>query len=302
MKNRDLLRIIISIFIILLFCLLCILIYIKKEIPNNEDLPSIVVEQPYNSAKNQTLKEQTKEENKIENISLGKKSAIFTSNNYLSALKVTDMNTRLIYPELGEGKDLGNGYVSYKEESILLRTTLIGTVRNIIFTRKYEDEEIVNGVTSKTPLREIKKLYPNNNFGGLDKDYLGYITNDFYYFFYDDEISVYGLTYKEDKKFEEILTKYLQDKDLDNFISTLKSNLRYYDYLEYDPEIKKAHVMFSHRGYEIDIEENNPKGIKLYNNYYFTDTTKDYVKKGLITLNEYENLVDKIEKERRRNR
>lgn len=299
MKNRGLLKFIISFLIVLFFCLLCFLIYLMKQIPNDNVVPSIVVEEDTNKNTTKSDSELSKKEN---NILIGDKSAIFTSNKYLSALKVTGMNTRLIYPELGEGKELRNGYVSYKDDSIQLRTTLIKTVRNIIFTNKYTEEEIVKGVTTKTSLKEIKELYPNNNFGGIDKDYLGYITDDFYYFFYDDEISVYGLTYREDTKFEEILTKYLEDKDLEKFVNSIKSTLRYYDYLEYDPEIKKAHIMFSSRGYEINIEENNPKGIILYNNYYFTDTTSKYVEDGLITLNEHENLVEKIEKERRRNR
>lgn len=301
MKSRNLLKTIIVFLIVLFFCLLCFLIYLMKEIPNNNDKATIVVEEPKNA--NQTEKELAEKNVEDENdVTLGEKSVIFTSNDFLNALRVTRMNTRLISSELGEGKDLGNGYVSYNEDSIQLRTTLIKTVRNIIFTKKYDEEEIVKGVTTKTSLRDIKELYPNNNFGGIDKDYLGYITNDFYYFFYDDEISVYGLTYREDKEFEKILTTYLEDKDLDRFVNSIKTTIRYYDYLEYDPEIKKAHIMFSSRGYEIDIEGNDPKGIILYNNYYFTDTTKEYVKKGLITLNEHEDLVEKIEKERRRNR
>lgn len=238
---------------------------------------------------------------KVNNITIGDVVQMFESDEYLKFLKTTNMNPRLMYPEIGEGKDLGNGYVSYMDDSIQLRTTLIKTVRNIIFTYKY-DGEIVQGVKVGTDLKKIKEMYPDNIFGGLSEDYLGYMTNDFYYFFYDDEISVYGLTYRDDEDFEEILTEYLNDKDLDKFVNSIKSKVRYYDYLEYDPEIKKAHIMFSSRGYEIDIEDNNPKGITLYNNYHFTDTTRNFAKEGKISVNEYQNLVDKIEKDRRKNR
>lgn len=302
MKNRNLLKIIILFLIVLFFCLLCILIYLIKETHISEELPSVIVQKQENSSKNEIEKEVSKETDKLSDIKLGNKSTIFSDNSYLNALKIGDMNVHRITSGLDEGKDIGNGYISYNNDTIQIRTTLIQTVRNIIFTKKYNEEEIVKGVTTQTSLREIKELYPNNNFGSIDQNYLGYITNDFYYFFYDDEISVYGLTYKEDKKFEELLTRYLEDRDLDKFINTIQTSLRYYDYLEYNPEIKKAHVVFSHRGYEIDIQQNNPKGIILYNNYYLTDTTKDYIKRGLISLNEDENLVEKIEKERRRNR
>ena len=35
-----------------------------------------------------------------------------------------------------------------------------------------------------TPLKDILKRYPENSFGSIDEGYLGYITNDYYYFFY----------------------------------------------------------------------------------------------------------------------
>lgn len=302
MRNKNLLKIIIVFLIVLFFCILCFLIYFMKNLPNESNVATIVVEEPKSSNKVEKELDEKILEEKNDEVTLGEKSIMFSSNNYLSALRVRGMNTSIISSELGEGKELRNGYISYKDDSIQLRTTLIKTVRNIIFTNKYDEDEIVKGVTTKTKLKDIKELYPNNNFGGLDKDYLGYITNDFYYFFYDDEISVYGLTYREDNEFEKILTKYLDDRDLDSFVNSIKTTIRYYDYLEYDPEIKKAHIMVSNRGYEIDIEGNDPKGIILYNNYYFTDTTRDYVKRGLITLNQYDDLVEKIEKERRRDR
>lgn len=238
---------------------------------------------------------------KVNNLTIGDVSTIFPADEYIKVLQINHMNPNLLYSELGEGKDLKNGYISYKDDSIQLRTTLIKTVRNIIYTRKHEGE-IVNGVKVGTPLRKILELYPNNNFGGLNQDYLGYMSNYFYYFFYDDEISIYGLTYRDDEEFEKLLVKYLEDEDLDKFVNSIKSNLRYYDYFEYDPEIKKAHIMFSSRGYEIDIEDNNPKGIILYNNYHFTDITRNIAKEGKVTVKEYENLVDKIERDRRKNR
>lgn len=238
---------------------------------------------------------------KANNITIGDVSVMFATDDYLKVLKAYHMDPRYMMSELGEGKDLGNGYVSYKDDSVQIRTSLIKTVRNIVYTRKYE-KEIVKDVKVGKSLKEIHELYPDNIFGGINENYLGYMTNDFYYFFYDDEISVYGLTYKDDEEFEKILVEYLNDNDLDRFVNSVKSTLRYYDYFEYDPEIKKAHIVFSSRGYEIDIEGNDPKGIILYNNYHFTDITRNLAKEGKISLNEYENLVDKIEKERRKNR
>lgn len=237
----------------------------------------------------------------INNAQLPKRQRIYASNDYLYGLSAAQMSTRYISKMLGEGKEIENNYLSYHDGAILIRKTATKSVRNIIFTYKYEDD-VVKSVNLKTSLREILNLYPDNAFGSLKEEYLGYCTDDYYYFFYDDEISVYAITYTPNEKLEEFLATYLEDKDLDKFVNSIKSTIRSYDYLEYDPEIGKAHIMFSHLGCEIDIEENNPKGIILYGNYYLTDSTKEYIQRGLITLKSKENSVEKIEKERRRNR
>lgn len=237
----------------------------------------------------------------INKIELPQRQVIYTYNDFLNGLAAGQMSIKYISKMLGEGEELENGYISYLDGAILLKTTTSKTVRNIIFTYKY-DNEVVKGVKVKTNLREILNLYPDKVFGSLEDKYLGYYTDDFYYFFYEDEISVYAITYNENDKFEEFLTNYLEDKDLDKFVNSIQSTIRNYDYLEYDPDIKKAHIMFSHKGYEIDIEENDPKGIILYSNYYFSNITKDYAQRGLITLKSKENSVEKIEKERRLNR
>ena len=237
----------------------------------------------------------------VRNVSIADKTVMYTKNEILIGLVARDMSPGLLRDVLIDEKVLENGYISYNDDKFRFRTTLIKTVRNIIFTEKYDDDIIVN-VNMKTPLKQILELYPDNVFGSLNENYLGYLTKDYYYFFYDDEVSVYGYTYDDETKFEKYLTEYLESKDLDQFVNSLQKGLKYYDYCEYDPEIGKAHIMYSNRGFEINIEENNPKGIVLYSNYHFTDTTREYLEKGLITLKANEDSVEKIEKERRNNR
>jgi len=298
LKNRKLLKTIILFFIILFFCLICFLYYLVQTASGENEIKSgnAIIRQEEKVQTQNVVKE--KEDSKIK---IAEKVPMHASNTYLSNLLSANMGMYVIERNLDEGIELENGYISYNDGTIELRKTLTNTVRNIIFTSKY-DGTIARNINTRTSLKEILKLYPENAFGSLEDDYLGYLTNDFYYFFYEDEISVYGYTYKEEEKFEKILEKYLEDKDLDQFVSSIKASLRYYDYLEYDPEIKKAHIMFSNRGFEIDIEDNNSQGIILYSNYYFTEKTKEYVKKGLITLKEKEDSVEKIEKERRAER
>lgn len=226
---------------------------------------------------------------------------MYSPNEYLKALKISGMSTRLVNKSLGEGKELKNGYISYLDGEILTRSVRDNTIRNIIFTYKYKDD-VVKNVNTRTSLRDIQNLYPNNSYGSIDEEYLGYYTDDYYYFFYDDEISIYPISYYENDKFEKILVNYLNDNDLDKFVNSIKGTLRDYDYLEYDPEIGKLHIMFSHKGYEINIEAGNSKGIILYSNYYLTDITRELILDEKITFKPKENAVDRIEKERRRNR
>lgn len=202
---------------------------------------------------------------------------------------------------LGEGKELDNGYTSYLNGTVRLRLSPIKTVRNIIFSEDYEGN-LSNKIKFGASLKDIYAENSANDFGSIADGYLGYINNDFYIFFYNNETSVYSYTYKYNKDFEELLEDYLKTKDLDTFITRLVNKWKVYDYYEYDPNTKDAYVLFSTRGIEIDIKDNDSKGIKLYSNYYFSDKTKEYVKAGLVTLEKNTDLVDKIEKQRRNNK
>ncbi len=235
----------------------------------------------------------------VEKSSIKDSSNIISTNRLLDRLSNNKCYFSSIEGLIEEDEELENGYISYNNGQIMLRKTVIGTVRHIIFTSKYEGE-INKNINMNTSLSDILEEYPQNAFGSVDEGYLGYISNDFYYFFYDDEISIYSYSYSENKQFEKLLKNYINSKDLDKFVSGIKKNYRVYDYLEYDPEIKKAYILFSNRGIEVDIEENNPDGITLYNNYNFSDVTKKYVREGIIKLNSYEDLVNKMEKERRK--
>ncbi len=202
MRNKNLLKTIIVFLIVLFFCILCFLFYLMK-VASSETTPKVGTtiirqeEQPQNTT-NKNEKDKQEEEKKVE---ITKRLPIHATNPYLSNLISAKMGTYLINSILDEGIELDNGYTAYNDGTIEIRTTLIGTVRNIIFTNKY-DGNIVRNVNLKTSLKEILELYPEKSFGSLEDDYLGYLTNDFYYFFYDDEISVYGYTYEKEEKFE----------------------------------------------------------------------------------------------------
>lgn len=235
---------------------------------------------------------------KVDDMQITEDSSIIVSNTYLDRLVMNSMYFSEIQEDLGEGKDLGNGYTSYLNGTIKLRTVPTKAVRNIIFSEDYEGS-ITSKINSGMSLREIYNINPENAFGNLSEGYLGYKDADYYLFFYKDEVSVYSYSYNYNKIFENALSEYLDSKDLDSFVNKLVTKWKAYDYYEYDKEKNNAYILYSNRGIEIDIKNNDPKGIKLYTNYYFTDETKDYVKKGLITLESKTDLVDKTEKQRK---
>ncbi len=237
---------------------------------------------------------------KVDKMKITEDSEIIVSNPYLDRLVMNSMYFSEIEDDLGEGKQLENGYTSYLNGTIKLRTVPTKAVRNIIFSSEYEGP-ITSKIDSGMSLREIYNINSQNAFGSLDEGYLGYKDADYYLFFYKDEVSVYSYTYNYNKVFEEALAKYLDSKDLDSFVNKLISKWKAYDYYEYDEKNKNAYILYSNRGIEIDIKNNDSKGIKLYTNYYFTDETKRYVKDGLISLDSKNDLVDKIEKQRKSN-
>ncbi len=238
--------------------------------------------------------------NAVENSQIVKGSNFPVREYVLNQLEVYEGYFSHVEKNLGEGIDLGNGYKSYVNGLIKVRTVGTGSMRNIIFDKDYQTY-YTTYIHSSMTLDEILQLEPNNDFGSLKEKYLGYRQQNFYLFFYPDEVSVYSYGYRENDKFEWALKEYMQDKDLGTFVKRIKEKWKVYDKLEYDEETQSAYILISTRGVEIDIKDNDPKGIKLYTNYYFTDYTKRLAKSGQISFVPNTDLVNKVEKERRTN-
>ncbi len=234
----------------------------------------------------------------VDKISIVPLSKFIFNNSYLFKLSINSSYFKNIKDDLGEGVPLENNYTSYLDGKIKIRLAPTKTVRNLIFSEEYEGD-ITEKINTKMSLREIQAANNTNAFGSLEENYLGYRDEDFYLFFYNDETSIYSYSYQYNEDFEDLLDEYLASKNLDNFINSLVQSWKAYDYYEYDAETQSAYVLYSTRGIEIDIKNNDSKGIKLYTNYYFTNKTKDYVKRGLIDVDLNTDLVNKVEQERR---
>ena len=235
----------------------------------------------------------------IDNINNPKESnTIHSIDTILTNLKANGMKFSSIKMLLGEGEELDDGYVSYLDGTVKLRLVNNGIVRNIVFSRNYKDRLFKN-FDNKATLEEIYINNPNNFYGGTEEGYLGYRTDELYYFIYEDEISIYGYSYSKNTLFENTLKKYIENNNLEKFIKLIMGQLPTYDYCEYDEQNQNANIMFSSYGIEVNIKNNNPKGVILYNNYYFTDYTKKLVKNGYVTFKNNESSIEKVEIERR---
>ncbi len=191
-------------------------------------------------------------------------------------------NNMYLIDELGEPEGEVGKYKLYQNGTIMSRN-FSGKVRNMIFLEGY-DGNVFTGVEVGTPLSEIKKLYPNNAFGSIEEGYLGYRTAELYVFFYENEISVYGYSYYEQKNFEDILEEYLNTNDLNRFTERVTKLWTNYDEFEYDRGNKSLYLTYPSIGVIINIQNNNSKGITICNNYYLSDKIKNFIIENKISL------------------
>lgn len=224
-------------------------------------------------------------------------AVVFKADGFLRELILGSMYISSVEDEfLTEYRVLDSGYRYYENENLKIKLAPNDSVFNMVLMGGYHGN-IFHDVPFGTPLNRVYELHPDNTFGSVGEKYLGYRNNDYYYFFYNDEVSLYGYLYAENKDFERALKKYIETKDLETFYKKAKKILAY-DALNYDPESQSLYMNFPTRGMEIDIQNNDPKGITLYNNYCFTDDSRQLVKDGYISYRDVDAVL-KYEKERR---
>ena len=208
------------------------------------------------------------------------------------------------------------GYYLFDEGNI--RVALYNNnqkIRNIVYSEKYLNN-FVSKIKEGYSLNKVQEAYGDAELGGQVQGYLGYRNNNFYIFFYEDEISVYPYGYIENYKFEDYLEELDATGDLDRFQKVVRvhwDNYYEYEYViekevttnhrgeEVEKEIGSLRLTYPTRGVEIVIRGNDVSKVTFYNNYCFTDEIKEYIRNGKYQLNYEEDFIDKIEKERKEN-
>lgn len=234
---------------------------------------------------------------KVDKVDIIENVSLTTESTELDDLIDEGLFLKSIKETKGDGTKLENGYISYDDGSILIKRQG-SRVRSIIYTEKYK-EEVFSGIKVGTDLKEIEEKVKESYSGSIKEGYIMCRTKDVYVFFYEDQIVVYGYFYYQDQEFENVLENYLENRDLQTFVETVIRKWGKYDICEYDFESQSAHIAYPSRGIEINIKNNDPLGITFYNNYYFSDKIKEFIKAGKVSLNDKVDLLEYTEKNRR---
>ena len=210
--------------------------------------------------------------------------------------KIINFNMKVI-EDMGEAEGKEGKYTIYQKGAIKSRN-FSGKVRNIIFTKEYKGE-VLSGISVGTPLEDIAAKYPKIAFGSVKDGYLGYRTDDVYVFIYKDEISVYGYSYHEQSKFDQLLSDYFSTKNLKKFRDDLMFLWQNYDEYEYNSIDENLYLTYPSMGVIIDIKGNDPKGICFYSNYFLTEKTRRFALEGRVSVDSSKDLLLLSETSRR---
>ncbi|MCR5186095.1 MAG: hypothetical protein K6D97_03140, partial [Clostridia bacterium] len=201
--------------------------------------------------------------------------------------------------DLGSAEYKQGEYIYYLDNSVKVKSR-DARIHNLVFLENYKDE-VFDRVKMNDSLMYVHNTYPNNAFGSIADGYLGYRNNDFYFFVYDDEISVYGYGYQKNSNLEDWIDEYFDNNNLEDFHYNLTSNYNLYDEYEYDAQKKDLHITYPWFGINIDIRAGKDVKIDLYSNYKFTERTAKLVGEGRANLHDTEDTLLSYETKRREN-
>lgn len=192
-----------------------------------------------------------------------------------------------IKEELGTAEENKEGYDYYKDEGYRIKTVNL-KIYNIIFDKNYRGE-IIDGITTGLTNVEIREKLGKPSFENRDANILiGYLTQEYYIFFCNGEISIYRIEEFDEKKndeFSKLVSTLIDNNDYNVFLSSLTD--LYSDYTSYTNEGSKIEIDYPLRGFRVNFENGKKSGITIYNNYrgkVSKDITIEGVKKGNYSL------------------
>ena len=198
-----------------------------------------------------------------------------------------DWNRSSLKEELGTVEEIKEDYDCYKDEGYRIKTVNL-QIYNIIFDKEYK-EEIIDGITTGLTNTEIREKLGKPTFENEDANILiGYISQEYYIFFCNGEISIYRkekLDEKKNEAFAELVSSLIEDNDYNVFLSSLTD--LYSDYTSYINEGNRIEIDYPLRGFKVNLENGKKNVITLFNNYegkVSKETTMEGVKNGNNSL------------------
>lgn len=170
-----------------------------------------------------------------------------------------DENGNLVYSD---------GYTLYCNKRVVL---------NVVFNENYT-ENVIGGIKVGTDLKEVEKTLGTPTFKG--GKYIGYKTIEDYFFFTENEISVYPNLPIDNEDFEILVNDYYtkrRDIDRTDFLIEIRNNFE--DFL-IDLDEEKDIVTISSTIRNVTVKLNNLGNIEpeFYSGYkYILDETTNYV-------------------------
>lgn len=206
-----------------------------------------------------------------------KKASMIPKNN--KALKIsTKSNELLKFDEnnwkraeireiIGNADKNDNGYDIYQNLGIKFSSINLN-IYNVIFTTDYKNE-VFEGIKTGLDNTEIRKILGKPNFENSNANMLiGYLTDKYYVFFSNGEISIYRTEIFDKSKNEEfakILSELLNNKNYNDFLNKLTET--YPNFSEYNKNENGIEIKYPHLGFKVNFHNDGKSGITLYNNY-----------------------------------
>jgi len=118
-------------------------------------------------------------------------------------------------------------FKEYLKKGVFIKT-LNNKISNILFNKRYSDE-VLPGISLKTPTSEIVKKLGTPQFNSKENNVFGYKSDNFYIFFIGtdklDEISVYRRDTDYNKLvLQNVMNTYRKDNSLDNMVSLIEKS------------------------------------------------------------------------------
>ena len=253
----------------------------------------------------------------IEKAKIIEEKTIFIRNDEVNSLRMNRFKFSEFNKEYGEPEGVNEqGFNIYEGGDVLAKKfDKKNYTQTMIYKGKYLNN-FVSRVEDGYSLEKVVEEYGEPSLGGLDRGYLGYRNDIYYFFFYDDEIVLYTYDYSSNDKFESYLREYLNDYDVAKLRMVTKAVWYYYDKDEYQlldvttneetgevlGQREILHLTYPAVGVEINIDSKDmkTKGITFYSNYFMSDFIKDKIRNGVFSISS-EDYIDVVERERRMN-